>query len=67
MGHVLVTMICCGPCNMPTQARSTPSDVVINEENILTVVAVLNNGGRLIRNDESGHSRDAHNRPIAGR
>ena len=37
--------------------------VVINEENILTVVAALNNVVRLTRNDDSGHARHAHNLP----
>ncbi|MCH8806269.1 MAG: hypothetical protein IH986_09300 [Planctomycetes bacterium] len=41
--------------------------VVINEENILTVVAALNNVVRLTRNDDSGHARHAQNLPLAGR
>ncbi|MCH7721597.1 MAG: hypothetical protein IH988_11530, partial [Planctomycetes bacterium] len=41
--------------------------VVINEENILTVVAALNNVVRLTRNDDSGHARHADNLPLAGR
>ena len=35
--------------------------VVINEENILTVVAALNNVVQLTRNDDSGHARHADN------
>ncbi len=41
--------------------------VVINEENILTVVAALNNVVRLTRNDDSGHARHPDNLPLAGR
>ena len=41
--------------------------VVINEENIATVVAALNNAVRLPRNDDSCHARHAHNPPLAGR
>ena len=39
--------------------------VVIHEENILTVVAALNNLVRLTRNDNSGHARHADNLPLA--
>ena len=41
--------------------------VVINEENILTVVPALNNMVRLTRNDDSAHARHAENLPLAGR
>ncbi len=41
--------------------------VVITEENILTVVAALNNVVRLTRNDHSGHARYPDNPPLAGR
>ncbi len=41
--------------------------VVINEENILTVVAALNNVVRLTRNDDSGHAKYADNLPLAAR
>ena len=41
--------------------------VGINEENILTVVAALNNVVRLTRNDDSGHARHADNIPHAAR
>ncbi len=41
--------------------------VVINEENILTVVTGLNNVVRLTLNDDSAHARHAHNLPLAGR
>ena len=41
--------------------------LVINEENIQTVVAALNNVVRLTRNDDSGHARHADNLPLAGR
>ena len=41
--------------------------VVINEENILTVVAALNNVLRLTRNDDSGRARHTDKLPIAGR
>ena len=41
--------------------------VVINEENILTVVAVLKNVVRLTLNDNSGHTTCARNLPLAGR
>jgi hypothetical protein len=37
--------------------------VVINEENILTVVAALNNVVRLTLNDDSGHARQADDLP----
>ena len=39
--------------------------VVINEENIPTVVAALNNAVRLPRNDVSDNSRHADNLPLA--
>ncbi len=41
--------------------------VVVNEENILTVVPVLNNVVRLTRNDDSGHVWHADDLPRAGR
>ena len=41
--------------------------VVIHEENILTIVAALNNVVRLSRNDDSGHARHDDNLPLAGR
>ena len=40
--------------------------VVINEENILTVVAALNNVVRQTRNDDSGHARHADNLLLTG-
>ena len=39
---------------------------VIDEENILTVVAALNNGVRLTRNDDSGYATNADNLRLAG-
>ncbi len=41
--------------------------VSINEENILPVVAALNNVVRLTRNDDSGNARHADNIPHAAR
>ncbi len=41
--------------------------VVINEENIPTLVTAQNNVVRLTRNDDSGHARHADNLPLAGR
>ena len=41
--------------------------VVINEENILTILATLNNVMRLTRNDDSGHARHGDNLPFADR
>ncbi len=44
--------------------------VVINEENIrvrLWRIATRSHVVRLTRNDDSGHARHAHNRPLASR
>ena len=40
--------------------------VVINEENILTVVVALNHVVRLTRNDDTGHARHADMLPRTG-
>ena len=40
---------------------------VIHEENILTLVAALNNVGRLTRHDDSDHASPADKLPLAGR
>ena len=39
--------------------------VVINQENILTVVAAVNNALRLPRNNDSGHAKHADDLPRA--
>ncbi len=41
--------------------------VVVNEKNILRVVAALNNVVRLTRNDDSGHARHGGSLPLTSR
>ena len=52
---------------MPAEEFEVRTAVVVSEQNILTVVAALNNLLRLTRNDDSGHARHADKLPLAGR